>query len=58
MDDYAIVGLPEPVDEYCKVMLQALELTGFEAKKNWTWNKDQFTMVIIGSGIHTRGSSP
>jgi hypothetical protein len=24
-------------------MLEALELTGFEATKNWTWNKDEYT---------------
>ncbi len=40
MGDYAFVGLPEHVDDYCKVMLQALELTGFEATNNCTWNKD------------------
>ncbi len=25
------------------MMLQALELTGFEETKNWTWNKDEYT---------------
>lgn len=43
MDDYAIVGLPDEVKAYCEVMLQALELTGFEATKNWTWNKEEYT---------------
>ena len=43
MDDYALIGDQASVEEYRDVLLEALELTGFEATKNWTWNSEEYT---------------